>query len=86
MSDFFLNSNLKSNIPKQIKIKYLPSDLGSVGSAALLLENVSDSMSRDLLLMLVENISGLDESHFGLEIMWESSRAVVTFNTPAGRG
>ncbi|KAM4575865.1 protein mono-ADP-ribosyltransferase PARP14-like [Odontesthes bonariensis] len=52
-------------------------------SAAAVLEKVSDAMSRDLLLMLVENISGLDENDFSLEIIWESNRAVVIFNDPA---
>ncbi|XP_074495688.1 protein mono-ADP-ribosyltransferase PARP14-like [Sebastes fasciatus] len=54
-----------------------------VQSVSAVLDNVSDNMSRDLLSMLVENISGLDESCYSLEIIWESSRAVVTFNTPA---
>uniref|UniRef100_A0A4W6DZF5 Poly [ADP-ribose] polymerase n=1 Tax=Lates calcarifer TaxID=8187 RepID=A0A4W6DZF5_LATCA len=40
-------------------------------------------MCRDLLVMLVENVSGLDESGFSLEIIWETNRAVVTFNKPA---
>jgi len=35
--------------------------------------------------MLVESISGLEESQFSLEVIWESSRAVVTFKQPAGR-
>uniref|UniRef100_UPI003AADF9E6 protein mono-ADP-ribosyltransferase PARP14-like n=1 Tax=Centroberyx gerrardi TaxID=166262 RepID=UPI003AADF9E6 len=54
----------------------------AVQSLAVVLDNVSDSMSRDLLLMLVENVSGLDESSYSLEIIWEANRAVVTFNNP----
>ncbi|KAF3853284.1 hypothetical protein F7725_013972 [Dissostichus mawsoni] len=54
----------------------------SVQSGAVVLDNVSDRLSRDLLSMLVENISGLDESCYSLEIIWESSRAVITFNKP----
>ncbi|XP_070689465.1 protein mono-ADP-ribosyltransferase PARP14 [Pempheris klunzingeri] len=54
-----------------------------VQSAGVVLDNVVDSMSRDLLAMLVENISGLDESSYRLEIIWETSRAVVTFHSPA---
>ncbi|KAF3851557.1 hypothetical protein F7725_013329 [Dissostichus mawsoni] len=55
----------------------------SVQSSAVVLDNVSDRLSRDLLFMLVENISGLDETCYSLEIIWESSRAVITFNKPA---
>ncbi|XP_045890992.1 protein mono-ADP-ribosyltransferase PARP14-like [Micropterus dolomieu] len=54
----------------------------SVQSVAVVLENV-DSMSRDLLSMLVENISGLEDSAYSLEIIWETNRAVITFNSPA---
>lgn len=57
----------------------------SIQSVAVVLDNVVDSMSRDLLSMLVENISGLDESGYSLEIIWETNRAVVTFSSPAGR-
>lgn len=57
----------------------------SVQSAGVVLENVADDMSRDLLLMLVENISGLDDSCFSLEIIWESNRAAVTFSNAAGQ-
>ncbi|TDH12644.1 hypothetical protein EPR50_G00049200 [Perca flavescens] len=55
----------------------------SVQSVAVVLDNVSDSMSTDILSMLVENISGLDESCYSLEIIWETNRAVVTFTNPA---
>uniref|UniRef100_UPI003AAA2BFC protein mono-ADP-ribosyltransferase PARP14-like n=1 Tax=Centroberyx gerrardi TaxID=166262 RepID=UPI003AAA2BFC len=54
----------------------------AVQSLSVVLDNVSDSMSRDLLSMLVENVSGLDESGYSLEIIWEANRAVVTFNNP----
>ncbi|RVE68775.1 hypothetical protein OJAV_G00095060 [Oryzias javanicus] len=49
---------------------------------AVVLENVSDEMSRDFLMMLVGTISGVDENDFSLEIFQESNRAVVTFNNP----
>ncbi|AWP07718.1 putative poly [Scophthalmus maximus] len=52
-------------------------------SAAVVLHNVSDAMSRDLLLILVENVSGFDASGFSLELIRESNRAVVAFNKPA---
>ncbi|XP_031164633.1 protein mono-ADP-ribosyltransferase PARP14-like isoform X3 [Sander lucioperca] len=55
----------------------------SVQSVAVVLDNVSDNMSTDMLSMLVENISGLDESCYSLEIIWETNRAVVTFTKPA---
>ncbi|XP_073321468.1 protein mono-ADP-ribosyltransferase PARP14-like isoform X2 [Pagrus major] len=54
-----------------------------VQSVAVVLENVADDKSRDLLVMLVENISGLDDNCFSLEIIWESNRAVITFNNAA---
>ncbi|XP_041642867.1 protein mono-ADP-ribosyltransferase PARP14-like [Cheilinus undulatus] len=55
----------------------------SVESVSVVLDNVGANMPRDLLLMLVENISGLDDSSYSLEIIYESNRAVVTFNSPA---
>lgn len=51
----------------------------------MVLDNVMDDMPRELLSMLVENISGLDESRYSLEIIWETNRAVITFSSPAGR-
>ncbi|CAB1338931.1 unnamed protein product [Coregonus sp. 'balchen'] len=39
-------------------------------------------MYRDLLVLLVENISGLEEDNFSLEIIRETNIAVVTFNKP----
>ncbi|KAM6944682.1 protein mono-ADP-ribosyltransferase PARP14-like [Lycodopsis pacificus] len=54
-----------------------------VQSVAVVLDNVTDDMPRDLLSMLVENVSGLDDNCFSLEIIWESNRAVITFNQPA---
>ncbi|KAI3372981.1 hypothetical protein L3Q82_023426 [Scortum barcoo] len=56
----------------------------SVQSVAVVLDNVNDNMSKDLLAMMVENVSGLDESDFSLEIIWETSRAVVKFTSPTG--
>ncbi|XP_047448843.1 protein mono-ADP-ribosyltransferase PARP14-like isoform X2 [Mugil cephalus] len=54
----------------------------SAPGATVVLENINNT-SRDLLLMLVENISGQDESCWRLEIIWESNKAVVTFNEAA---
>ena len=53
-------------------------------SSAVVLERVPESMSRDLLLLLVETISGLEEDNFSLEVISETNRAVVTFNNPKG--
>ncbi|KAM7019145.1 protein mono-ADP-ribosyltransferase PARP14-like [Tautogolabrus adspersus] len=53
-----------------------------IQSFSVVLDNVGSNMSRDLLLMLVENISGLDDSFYSLEIIVESNRAVITFNSP----
>ncbi|XP_041643514.1 protein mono-ADP-ribosyltransferase PARP14-like [Cheilinus undulatus] len=55
----------------------------SIESISVVLDNVRDNMPRDLLLMLVENISGLDDSSYSLEVIYESNSAVVTFNSPA---
>lgn len=51
----------------------------------MVLDNVVERMTRDLLSMLVENVSGLDEGNYSLEVIQESSRAVITFNSPAGK-
>ncbi|XP_062272834.1 protein mono-ADP-ribosyltransferase PARP14-like isoform X3 [Scomber scombrus] len=52
-------------------------------SVSVVLDNVSGQMPRNLLLMLVEHISGLDDSSYSLEIIWETNQAVVTFSSPA---
>ncbi|KAM9391547.1 protein mono-ADP-ribosyltransferase PARP14-like [Pholidichthys leucotaenia] len=59
-------------------------DSSSSQISAVLLDNISPSLSSDLLSMLVENVSGLDESGYNLEVVWETNKAVVTFNDPAG--
>uniref|UniRef100_A0A8C6L327 Uncharacterized protein n=1 Tax=Nothobranchius furzeri TaxID=105023 RepID=A0A8C6L327_NOTFU len=69
-----------------LEVKHLfVSDSKSTHRPAVVLENVSENLTRDLLLMLVENISKLDEHNFSLEIIWESKMAVVIFNNPAGQ-
>lgn len=57
----------------------------AVSRTAIVLGNIQSNMTRDLLSMLVEYVSGLDESKYSLEIIWEASAAVVTFNMPAGQ-
>ncbi|XP_029915316.1 protein mono-ADP-ribosyltransferase PARP14-like isoform X2 [Myripristis murdjan] len=58
-------------------------DAESAQSVAALLENVKDGVSKELLSMLVENVSGLDEDAYGLEVIWETNNAVVTFSDPS---
>ncbi|KAM4745611.1 protein mono-ADP-ribosyltransferase PARP14-like [Anableps anableps] len=48
----------------------------------MVLENISENLPKDYLQMLVETISGLDESDFSLEIIWEANIAVVVFCSP----
>lgn len=57
----------------------------AVSRTAIVFGNIQSNVSRDLLSMLVENVSGLDESKYSLEIIWEANAAVVTFNMPAGQ-
>lgn len=56
----------------------------SAASLAVVLDNV-DTVSRDLLVVLVENMCGLDDDSYVLEVIWERNTAVVTFSRPAGR-
>lgn len=68
---------------KGFSISLLESEADS--RTAIVFGNIERNMSRDLLSMLVENVSGLDESKYSLEIIWEASAAVATFNVPAGQ-
>ncbi|KAL6472150.1 hypothetical protein MHYP_G00183380, partial [Metynnis hypsauchen] len=51
-------------------------------SSAVVLENVPQKFSREALVLLVENISGVSEKEFSLELIRELQSAVVTFNDP----
>ncbi|KAM9810565.1 protein mono-ADP-ribosyltransferase PARP14-like [Neosynchiropus ocellatus] len=51
-------------------------------TVGVVLENISD-LSRELLTMLVENISGLEPGDYNVETILEVNKAVVTFNDPA---
>ncbi|XP_036451402.1 protein mono-ADP-ribosyltransferase PARP14-like [Colossoma macropomum] len=51
-------------------------------SSAVVLENVPQTFSREALVLLVENVSGLSEKEFSLESIRELKSAVVTFNDP----
>lgn len=42
-------------------------------------------MNEDMLLMLVEYVSGFKEDSFSLEMIRDSGRAVVVFNQPQGK-
>nr|XP_013763384.1 PREDICTED: poly [ADP-ribose] polymerase 14-like [Pundamilia nyererei] len=74
-----LQLSLEPNSSRSVDV----SDSESPQSTAVVLENVTDNMSTELLTMLVEIISGLDENSFSLEIIRESNRAVITFNNSA---
>ncbi|KAM8865926.1 protein mono-ADP-ribosyltransferase PARP14-like isoform 5-T5 [Synchiropus picturatus] len=51
-------------------------------TVGVVLENICD-MSRELLTMLVENISGLECGDYHVETIFEVNKAVVTFNNAA---
>ncbi|XP_056323301.1 protein mono-ADP-ribosyltransferase PARP14 isoform X2 [Danio aesculapii] len=53
------------------------------GSNAVVLENIADHMNQDVLTLLVENISGLSDDDFSMEIIPELQAAVVTFKNPS---
>ncbi|KAG9263154.1 poly ADP-ribose polymerase 14-like [Astyanax mexicanus] len=52
-------------------------------SCAVVLQNVSDKLPKDVLALLVENISGVSEDEFFIELIAELDVAVVTFNDPS---
>ncbi|KAL6472153.1 hypothetical protein MHYP_G00183410 [Metynnis hypsauchen] len=51
-------------------------------SSAVVLENLPDDLSREVLVLLIENISGVSDEEFFLELIRGSNVAVVTFNDP----
>nr|XP_055064621.1 protein mono-ADP-ribosyltransferase PARP14-like [Misgurnus anguillicaudatus] len=53
---------------------------------AVVLENVADDFTQDVLSLLVENVSGLLEKDFSMELIPELKTAVVTFNIPRVAG
>ncbi|XP_065146257.2 protein mono-ADP-ribosyltransferase PARP14-like [Paramisgurnus dabryanus] len=55
-------------------------------SYAVVLENVADDFTKDVLSLLVENVSGLLEKDFSMELIPELKTAVVTFNIPSVTG
>ncbi|KAK7120426.1 hypothetical protein R3I94_020427 [Phoxinus phoxinus] len=51
-------------------------------SSAVVLEDLPDELNPDVLTLLVENITSLSENDFGLELIPELGKAVVTFKNP----
>ncbi|KAL7848452.1 hypothetical protein AOLI_G00231700 [Acnodon oligacanthus] len=64
-----------------------PSPKDSLGDSpqtgAVVLEKLPDNFSKEVLALLVENISNASEEDYVLEIIRESNVAVVTFNDPS---
>lgn len=54
-------------------------------SFAVVLENVSDEANRNVLALLVENVSSVPEKDFSMELIPELHTAVVTFINPSGK-
>ncbi|KAA0703894.1 Poly [ADP-ribose] polymerase 14 [Triplophysa tibetana] len=55
-------------------------------SCPVALENVSDELSKNVLALLVENVSGVPEKDFSMELITELNTAVVTFKNPSAVG
>ncbi|XP_067290157.1 protein mono-ADP-ribosyltransferase PARP14-like [Pseudorasbora parva] len=52
-------------------------------SSAVVLENLPDDITQDVLTLLLENISSLSEKDFTIELISELRKAVVTFKNPS---
>ncbi|XP_059394821.1 protein mono-ADP-ribosyltransferase PARP14-like isoform X1 [Carassius carassius] len=52
-------------------------------TSAVVLENLSEDVKQDVLTLLVENISGLSENDFSMELIPGLRKAVVTFKNPS---
>ncbi|KAI7793217.1 protein mono-ADP-ribosyltransferase PARP14-like [Triplophysa rosa] len=55
-------------------------------SFAVVLENISDEADKNVLALLVENVSSVPEKDFSMELIPELKTAVVTFNSPSAVG
>ncbi|XP_073672142.1 protein mono-ADP-ribosyltransferase PARP14-like [Paramisgurnus dabryanus] len=55
-------------------------------SFAVVLENVADDTTKNILSLLVESVSGLSEKDFTVDLMLELNTAVVTFKSPSAVG
>ena len=51
---------------------------------AVVVENIAEDMTRELLGLIVENITGISEDDYSMELIYESCVAVVTFTHPDG--
>ncbi|XP_041947801.1 protein mono-ADP-ribosyltransferase PARP14-like isoform X3 [Alosa sapidissima] len=49
---------------------------------AVVVENIPEDMTRDILGLIVENITGVSEDEYTMELIYESQLAVVTFTNP----
>ncbi|XP_062392889.1 protein mono-ADP-ribosyltransferase PARP14 isoform X2 [Sardina pilchardus] len=49
---------------------------------AVVVEKISEDVTRDLLGLMVENIAGVSEDEYAMELIYESHLAVVTFTNP----
>ncbi|CAL9707735.1 unnamed protein product [Knipowitschia caucasica] len=72
------------DLAQQLKPDCAPS-AGLEAGCSVSLAPLTEKLTRDLLCILVENVCGLDEREFDLELIWDCSIAVVTFknNTDA---
>lgn len=48
------------------------------------MENIADNMTRDLLGLIVENISGVGQEAYTMELIYDVCAAVVTFTNSDG--
>ncbi|KAJ8342171.1 hypothetical protein SKAU_G00320990 [Synaphobranchus kaupii] len=72
-------SNPKNSVQEEIQ-----SDSADLSQArALLVENVPEKLSREVLGMMVESICYVTEEEFSLEMIRDMNTAVVTFNKPS---
>jgi len=51
----------------------------------VVLEDLPDAFNSDVVTLLVENITSLSEKDFGMELIPELGKAVVTFKNPSGK-
>ncbi|XP_042563338.1 protein mono-ADP-ribosyltransferase PARP14-like [Clupea harengus] len=49
---------------------------------AVVVENIAEDMTRELLGLIVDNITGISEDDYSMELIYESCVAVVTFTHP----
>lgn len=57
---------------------------GSPQQPVIVLENVQENFTEEMLVLMVENISDLTEADFSLEMIYERQTAVVSFKNANG--